>query len=241
MLLTSPWANCKEEPSLGRRGREPPALETAALRASSRRPGRRRARVTGRLRCRQTAERRCARPASSECVAARLLRVCTLDAARWCAASRSSVNRRRRRVSSSSRLDLEMRDMTHRPQTKPTTRLVSMAMMSRSIEVVLTRASVSSSSVGAYRRPTSSPASSTLRPARDAVRDRHPRCPPSRERGRGRAVERCGGGSNGMRYLQTGGGGGIRTHERLAPLPVFKTGAMNRSATPPRRSSVASR
>ena len=36
-----------------------------------------------------------------------------------------------------------------------------------------------------------------------------------------------------------GGGGGIRTHERLAPLPVFKTGAMNRSATPPRRASVA--
>ena len=24
-----------------------------------------------------------------------------------------------------------------------------------------------------------------------------------------------------------GGGGGIRTHERLAPLPVFKTGAFN--------------
>ena len=36
-----------------------------------------------------------------------------------------------------------------------------------------------------------------------------------------------------------GGGGGIRTHERLAPLPVFKTGAMNRSATPPRVASVA--
>ncbi len=31
----------------------------------------------------------------------------------------------------------------------------------------------------------------------------------------------------------TGGGGGIRTHERLAPLPIFKTGAFNRSATPP--------
>jgi hypothetical protein len=30
-----------------------------------------------------------------------------------------------------------------------------------------------------------------------------------------------------------GGGGGIRTHERLAPLPIFKTGAFNRSATPP--------
>ena len=30
-----------------------------------------------------------------------------------------------------------------------------------------------------------------------------------------------------------GGGGGIRTHETLARLPVFKTGAFNRSATPP--------
>ncbi len=30
-----------------------------------------------------------------------------------------------------------------------------------------------------------------------------------------------------------GGGGGIRTHERRKPLPVFKTGAFNRSATPP--------
>jgi hypothetical protein len=29
------------------------------------------------------------------------------------------------------------------------------------------------------------------------------------------------------------GGGGIRTHETLAGLPVFKTGAFNRSATPP--------
>jgi hypothetical protein len=29
------------------------------------------------------------------------------------------------------------------------------------------------------------------------------------------------------------GGGGIRTHERLKPLPIFKTGAFNRSATPP--------
>ena len=31
----------------------------------------------------------------------------------------------------------------------------------------------------------------------------------------------------------SGGGGEIRTHERLATLPVFKTGAFNRSATPP--------
>src|SRR6266581_3268988 len=30
-----------------------------------------------------------------------------------------------------------------------------------------------------------------------------------------------------------GGGGGIRTHERRKPLPVFKTGAFNRSATHP--------
>jgi len=29
------------------------------------------------------------------------------------------------------------------------------------------------------------------------------------------------------------GGGEIRTHERLSPLPVFKTGAFNHSATPP--------
>ena len=33
--------------------------------------------------------------------------------------------------------------------------------------------------------------------------------------------------------MLTGGRGGIRTHERLAPLPVFKTGAFNRSATLP--------
>jgi hypothetical protein len=33
--------------------------------------------------------------------------------------------------------------------------------------------------------------------------------------------------------IQNGGGGGIRTHETLARLPVFKTGAFNRSATPP--------
>src|SRR3546814_15226097 len=30
-----------------------------------------------------------------------------------------------------------------------------------------------------------------------------------------------------------GGGGGIRTHDGLPPMPVFKTGALNRSATPP--------
>jgi hypothetical protein len=33
--------------------------------------------------------------------------------------------------------------------------------------------------------------------------------------------------------IGAGGGGGIRTHERRKPLPVFKTGAFNRSATPP--------
>ncbi len=30
-----------------------------------------------------------------------------------------------------------------------------------------------------------------------------------------------------------GGWGGIRTHGELAPTPVFKTGALNRSATHP--------
>jgi hypothetical protein len=30
-----------------------------------------------------------------------------------------------------------------------------------------------------------------------------------------------------------GGWGGIRTHEGVAPLPVFKTGAFNRSTTHP--------
>ncbi len=32
---------------------------------------------------------------------------------------------------------------------------------------------------------------------------------------------------------EDGGSGEIRTHEGLAPLPVFKTGAFNRSATLP--------
>jgi hypothetical protein len=39
--------------------------------------------------------------------------------------------------------------------------------------------------------------------------------------------------------LRCGGGGGIRTHERLSPLPIFKTGAFNRSATPPRSANQA--
>ncbi len=30
-----------------------------------------------------------------------------------------------------------------------------------------------------------------------------------------------------------GGGGGIRTHGTISRTPVFKTGALNRSATPP--------
>jgi hypothetical protein len=32
---------------------------------------------------------------------------------------------------------------------------------------------------------------------------------------------------------KSGGGGGIRTHGALSRTPVFKTGALNRSATPP--------
>ena len=38
-------------------------------------------------------------------------------------------------------------------------------------------------------------------------------------------------------YYNDYGGGGIRTHESLR-TPVFKTGALNRSATPPSRSNV---
>ncbi len=34
-----------------------------------------------------------------------------------------------------------------------------------------------------------------------------------------------------------GGGGGIRTHETVSRLPVFKTGAFDHSATPPLQSS----
>ena len=37
------------------------------------------------------------------------------------------------------------------------------------------------------------------------------------------------------------GGGGIRTHGTLASTPVFKTGALNRSATPPGMSSIPHR
>jgi hypothetical protein len=34
-------------------------------------------------------------------------------------------------------------------------------------------------------------------------------------------------------FVYIGGGAGIRTLGRLAPTPVFKTGAFNHSATPP--------
>src|SRR5471030_2018873 len=37
-------------------------------------------------------------------------------------------------------------------------------------------------------------------------------------------------------HLHQRGGGEIRTHEELSHLPVFKTGAINRSATPPKSS-----
>ena len=40
---------------------------------------------------------------------------------------------------------------------------------------------------------------------------------------------------NMLRDKTRGGWGGIRTHEGLAPLPVFKTGAFDRSATHPQR------
>ena len=36
-----------------------------------------------------------------------------------------------------------------------------------------------------------------------------------------------------QRIPANGGGGGIRTHERVAPLAVFKTAAFDLSATPP--------
>ena len=36
--------------------------------------------------------------------------------------------------------------------------------------------------------------------------------------------------------MNNGGETGIRTQERVAPLPVFKTGAFNRSAISPKRS-----
>ena len=39
-----------------------------------------------------------------------------------------------------------------------------------------------------------------------------------------------------MKKKGSGGETGIRTQERVAPLPVFKTGAFNRSAISPCRS-----
>ena len=41
-----------------------------------------------------------------------------------------------------------------------------------------------------------------------------------------------------QRQVNCGGGGEIRTLEGLTPSPVFKTGAFNRSATPPRRGPI---
>ncbi len=37
----------------------------------------------------------------------------------------------------------------------------------------------------------------------------------------------------GQHLMWNGGGGGIRTHEALSGLTVFKTAAFNHSATPP--------
>ena len=37
-----------------------------------------------------------------------------------------------------------------------------------------------------------------------------------------------------FKIRENGGWGGIRTHDGLSPMPVFKTGAFNRSATHPR-------
>ena len=37
-----------------------------------------------------------------------------------------------------------------------------------------------------------------------------------------------------IKSMKNGGGGGIRTHGGVAPTSVFKTGALNHSATPPR-------
>ncbi len=39
-------------------------------------------------------------------------------------------------------------------------------------------------------------------------------------------------------YLESGGRGGIRTPDRLSPMPVFKTGAFNHSATRPQKRHV---
>jgi hypothetical protein len=39
--------------------------------------------------------------------------------------------------------------------------------------------------------------------------------------------------------INDGGGGGIRTHGGLAPTAVFKTAALNHSATPPEAEKIA--
>ena len=38
--------------------------------------------------------------------------------------------------------------------------------------------------------------------------------------------------------MWSGGGSGIRTHDEIAPIPVFKTSAINHSAIPPQRDEV---
>src|SRR6185295_8749322 len=52
--------------------------------------------------------------------------------------------------------------------------------------------------------------------------------------------EECCGAGRRNTTSRSGGGGGIRTHEALADPPVFKTGAFNRSATPPGKKHQAS-
>ena len=62
-----------------------------------------------------------------------------------------------------------------------------------------------------------------------------------RERG-ARAVSRWGaaeGEEEVSSVAENGGGGGIRTHGTVSRTPVFKTGALNHSATPPRRASFS--
>jgi hypothetical protein len=45
--------------------------------------------------------------------------------------------------------------------------------------------------------------------------------------------------SQALTDLENGGGGGIRTHGGLAPTAVFKTAALNHSATPPEAEKIA--
>ena len=46
------------------------------------------------------------------------------------------------------------------------------------------------------------------------------------------------GGVGGSPTIKNGGEGEIRTHEALTSLPVFKTGALDHSATSPQKASV---